>query len=84
MFEFGRERKVKTLRIGQFMMLVIIAFSILLCAGIPALNRKMTEHFKPRFRVLAIYENGGHHVAYSAAARKWLNKLSNDSGFAID
>jgi hypothetical protein len=83
MFEFGRERKVKTLRIGQFMMLVIIAFSILLSAGIPAL-RKMTRHFKPRFRVLAIYENGGHHAAYSAAARNWLNNLSKDSGFAID
>lgn len=39
---------------------------------------------KPRFKVLAIYENGGHHVAYSAAAKEWLNKLAKDSGFVID
>lgn len=39
---------------------------------------------KPRFRVLALYENGGHHVAYSAAAKVWLNKLAADSGFAVD
>jgi len=39
---------------------------------------------KPRFKVLAIYENGGHHVAYSAAGREWLNKLAKDSGFVID
>ena len=39
---------------------------------------------KPRFKVLAIYENGGHHVAYSAAGKEWLNKLAKDSGFVID
>ena len=38
----------------------------------------------PRFRILALYENGGHHVAYSAAARIWLNRLAADSGFAVD
>jgi hypothetical protein len=38
----------------------------------------------PRFRVLAIYENGGHHVQYSAAAKIWLDKLAADSGFAVD
>ncbi|SFE02069.1 hypothetical protein SAMN05518672_104164 [Chitinophaga sp. CF118] len=39
---------------------------------------------KPRFRVLALYENGGHHVAYSKAAKVWLDQLAADSGFAID
>lgn len=38
----------------------------------------------PRFHVLALYENGGHHVEYSAAAKVWLNKLAIDSNFAID
>lgn len=38
----------------------------------------------PRFKVLAIAENGGHHVLYSAAAKTWLNKLAADSNFAID
>lgn len=39
---------------------------------------------KPKFRVIALYENGGHHVAYSAAAKTWLNKLALTKGFAID
>ena len=38
----------------------------------------------PRFRILALAENGGHHVAYSKAAKGWLNKLAADSNFAID
>ncbi|WP_162852803.1 ThuA domain-containing protein [Dinghuibacter silviterrae] len=37
-----------------------------------------------RFRVLALYENGGHHVAFSARARTWLDQLALDSNFAID
>lgn len=38
----------------------------------------------PRFRVLAIYENGGHHIEYSRRAIRWLNKLAADSNFRID
>lgn len=37
-----------------------------------------------KFRVLAFYENGGHHMAYSARAVEWLNKLAADSNFTID
>ena len=39
---------------------------------------------KPRFRVLALYENGGHHVAYSTRARQWLNQLASSQRFSID
>lgn len=38
----------------------------------------------PRFRALVVYENGGHHIAYSKAARPWLDKLAADSNFVID
>jgi type 1 glutamine amidotransferase len=38
----------------------------------------------PRFKVIALYENGGHHIAYSKAAKIWLNKLAADSNFSID
>jgi len=38
----------------------------------------------PRFRVIALYENGGHHIEYSKAARVWLDKLAADSNFSID
>jgi type 1 glutamine amidotransferase len=38
----------------------------------------------PRFHVIALYENGGHHIEYSNVARPWLDKLAADSNFAID
>jgi type 1 glutamine amidotransferase len=37
-----------------------------------------------RFHVIALYENKGHHVAYSQAARAWLDNLAVDSNFTID
>jgi type 1 glutamine amidotransferase len=37
-----------------------------------------------RFHVLALYENGGHHIEYSKAAKIWLDQLAADSGFQID
>jgi len=39
---------------------------------------------KPRFRVLALYENGGHHLDYSRRAKVWLDQLAADSNFKID
>lgn len=38
----------------------------------------------PRFRVLALYENGGHHLEYSTRGKLWLNQLAADSNFRID
>lgn len=38
----------------------------------------------PKFRVIALYENGGHHIEYSKAARIWLDKLALDNNFVID
>ncbi|HMG91174.1 MAG TPA: ThuA domain-containing protein [Chryseolinea sp.] len=37
-----------------------------------------------RFKVLALAENGGHHIRYTQAAKVWLNKLAADSSFSID
>jgi len=34
--------------------------------------------------VIALYENGGHHIDYSKAAKVWLDKLASDNNFAID
>jgi uncharacterized protein len=39
---------------------------------------------RSKFRVIALYENGGHHVLYSKAAVLWLDKLAADSNFSID
>src|SRR5258708_4392182 len=38
----------------------------------------------PRFKVIALYENGGHHIEYSKAAKAWLDRLGADSVFSID
>jgi type 1 glutamine amidotransferase len=38
----------------------------------------------PAFKVLVLYENGGHHVLFTKAARPWLDKLAADSNFSID
>lgn len=38
----------------------------------------------PRFTILAVYENGGHHIEYSKVARIWLDKLATDSNFRVD
>src|ERR1700761_7764257 len=38
----------------------------------------------PHFHVLALYENGGHHIEYSKRAKLWLDSLAADSNFSID
>jgi chitinase len=39
-------------------------------------NAFQVQHARPSFTALVLYENGGHHVAFSRAARIWLNKLA--------
>jgi len=39
---------------------------------------------QPRFRALVLYENGGHHIAYSTRARVWLDDLAATNDFAVD
>lgn len=57
---------------------IAISFIVILC------SLMAFQPVKPRFRVLALAENGGHHLAYSKAAKVWLNKLAADSNFIID
>lgn len=58
---------------------ILFLFCVLLSVGLP-----LHAQQQPRFHALAIYENGGHHVEYSRAARVWLDKLASDSNFTID
>lgn len=53
---------------------------ILLCAFFTG----NAQQKAPRFHVIALYENGGHHIEYSKAAKIWLDKLAADSNFSID
>jgi uncharacterized protein len=36
------------------------------------------------FRVLVLAESGGHHVAFTQAARPWLRRLGEENGFELD
>jgi type 1 glutamine amidotransferase len=45
----------------------------------------LTSMAKPKpFKVLALYENGGHHIDYSKRAKIWLDKLAAENDFTID
>jgi type 1 glutamine amidotransferase len=37
-----------------------------------------------RFKVLALAESGGHHVAFTAAAKPWLKQCGEENGFDVD
>jgi uncharacterized protein len=43
-----------------------------------------TPKAQPRFHALVLFENGGHHLKFTNAARPWLDKLAADSNFTID
>jgi uncharacterized protein len=53
---------------------------IVLCSS----RATLAQQKSPRFHVIALYENGGHHIEYSKVAKVWLDKLAVDSNFAID
>jgi uncharacterized protein len=38
----------------------------------------------PKFKVLALAEAGGHHLAFTKAARPWLKQCGEDNGFEVD
>lgn len=54
------------------------------CILISALLCHSANAQEPRFRVLTLSENGGHHIRYSEAAQRWLGQLAADSNFVID
>ncbi|MES3017815.1 MAG: ThuA domain-containing protein [Bacteroidota bacterium] len=60
--------------------LKIISFFYLMLVSCSILAQEKTS----RFKVLAIGENGGHHILHTNAAKIWLNKLAADSNFTID
>ncbi len=58
---------------------LLAAIVLALVFSINAEAKKSTK-----FRALVLYENGGHHLAYSKAAKVWLDKLAVEKNFAID
>lgn len=47
-------------------------------------GRAQQKPGKPAFRALVLYENGGHHLAFTNAAIPWLNRLAVEKHFSID
>jgi uncharacterized protein len=68
---------------GTFVLPAVLLLLLSLKPHTDSLKR-VAIHEPFSFKALVLYENGGHHVAYSAAAKPWLNKLAADSGFVID
>jgi len=60
--------------------IVVVLLLICVCSAGDQLKGKK----KVKFSVLALAENGGHHILYSQAAKIWLNKLAADSNFNVD
>jgi len=61
--------------------LSLFIFIFVICLSHPLLSQSSKS---ARFKVLALAENGGHHIRYTQAAKVWLNKLAADSSFTID
>lgn len=59
-------------------LVLFICINTFICIGLRA------QHTNPRFKVLALYENGGHHIEYSKRARGWLDSLAVVNNFKID
>ncbi|MFT3703465.1 MAG: ThuA domain-containing protein [Agriterribacter sp.] len=57
----------------------------LMCCGIYAMaqQKKKNAHGKS-FRVIVLFENGGHHLEFTNAAQPWLNELAKQKNFTID
>lgn len=68
-----------SMQIFRLVLLIILLF--------PAASGQTGRRIAPaksRFRVLVLYQEGGHHVLYCQAARAWLDRLAADSNFRID
>lgn len=61
---------------------IIIISLVLMC--LYQVDCMAQQSKKSSFKALVLYENGGHHLEFSKAAKLWLNKLAIDSSFTID
>ena len=67
-----------------FTWIAILLLANFLISATPHPQKSSHKKTAPKFRVLVLYENGGHHLEFSKRAMPWLNKLAADKGFAID
>jgi len=64
---------------------MVFSFAFVLAAGLAqAQSAPSVIPAKPRFKVLALAESGGHHVAFTQAAKPWLRACGEENGFEVD
>ena len=57
---------------------------LVLCLAVPILLGNHYVLAQSKFKALALYENGGHHVAFSKRAVVWLDSLATAQNFEVD
>lgn len=60
---------------------LILSFILLLSFSSTMLN---AQPAKPKFKILALAEAGGHHIEFSRKVRVWLDSLARADNFSID
>jgi uncharacterized protein len=79
------KKSVGSLNLYTYGVKLLVSFLIcMVLLGQPGTSLAQTSQSSTRFKVLALAENGGHHIRYSQAARVWLTKLAAEHNFIID
>ena len=63
---------------------VVLVLACFLSSAMGQAPSGLVQPKAPRFNVLAVAESGGHHIAFTRAARPWLLKCGEANGFSID
>jgi len=70
--------------IQQTFLTLLICLTTTDIAAQQAKQKPITRIGAKTFRVLALFENGGHHLQFTNAAQVWLNQLAAGNHFTID
>jgi type 1 glutamine amidotransferase len=63
---------------------ILLLLTLLTIGVVPSRSGETASLAKPKFRVLALAEAGGHHIAFTRAARPWLAQRGAEDGFEVD
>lgn len=57
---------------------------VVLCWAYSIAQTRQKNTSASSFRIVVLFENGGHHLEFTNAAQPWLNKLTKEKNFTID
>jgi hypothetical protein len=75
---------MKKLALSLWMFARIAGAAQVLAPAGSAESATLPSAAQPGFRVLALEERGGHHLAFTEAAKVWLKRCGEENGFAVD